>query len=84
MIAEMKGNIDRFAFTKLKATGKKYSFRLSKEGLVLVNSRKYTTELRLKKGIDEIIRDISKAEILDFSESDFVFPEAEIVFRDIE
>ena len=80
MIAEIKVNIAGLAFTKLKGTGKKYSFRLSKEGLVLANSRKYTTELRLQEGIDEIIRDISKAEILDFSESDFVFPNSEDVF----
>jgi hypothetical protein len=38
-------------------------------------SRKYTTELRLQKGIKEIVQYASKSEILDFSEGDFVFPD---------
>jgi hypothetical protein len=36
-------------------------------------SRKYTTSLRLQKGIDEIVRYGSVSEILDFSANDFVF-----------
>jgi hypothetical protein len=46
----------------------------------LANSRKYSTELLLKKGIDEIIKYVHIAEILDFSENEFIFPDAEIVF----
>jgi hypothetical protein len=48
--------------------------------LVLANSRKYSTELLLKKGIDEIIKYVHIAEILDFSENEFIFPDAETVF----
>ena len=62
----------------------KYSFRLSKEGMVLANSRKYTTELRVQKGIDEIVKDVAFAEILDFSENDFVFPDAEVIVQEEE
>ncbi len=36
-------------------------------------SRKYTTQLLLQKGIDEIIKYASKSEILDFSNNDFTF-----------
>jgi len=80
IIEEVKGNILGFGFTKVKASGGKYAFRLTKEGLVLANSRKYTTELRLQKGIDEIVKYASVAEILDFSENDFAFPDADVIF----
>lgn len=80
MIAAIRENIGLFAFTKLRSQGGKFSFRLSKDGLVLANSRKYSTELRLQKGIDEIFKYVPAAEILDFSENDFAFPEAEMVF----
>jgi uncharacterized protein YegP (UPF0339 family) len=81
MIAEIRSNISGFAFTKVKAAGGKYAFRISKDGLVLANSRKYTTELMLQKGIDEIIKYVHSAETLDFSENDFVFPE-DVVFEE--
>lgn len=80
MIAAIRENVGQFAFTKIRNAGGKYFFRLSKDGLVLANSRKYSTELRLQKGIDEIIRYVSSAEVLDFSENDFVFPDPEAVF----
>lgn len=76
MIAGIKNNTQQFSFTKVRNAAGKYFFRLSKDGLVLANSRKYSTELRLKKGIDEISMYVSTAEVLDFSESDFAFPDA--------
>jgi len=79
MITAIRENLELFAFTKIKSAGGKYFFRLSKEGLVLANSRKYSTELRLSKGIDEITKYVSTAEILDFSENEFVFPEANVI-----
>ncbi|HPJ09811.1 MAG TPA: DUF1508 domain-containing protein [Flavobacterium sp.] len=84
MIREMKADISKFSFSRQKAVSGKYSFRLSKEGMVLANSRKYTTELRVQKGIDEIVKDVAFAEILDFSENDFVFPDSEVVFQEEE
>ncbi|RZJ31218.1 MAG: DUF1508 domain-containing protein [Flavobacterium sp.] len=81
MIAAIRENIGLFAFTRLRASGGKFSFRLSKDGLVLANSRKYSTELRLQKGIDEILKYVPSAEILDFSENDFAFPDADAVFE---
>jgi uncharacterized protein YegP (UPF0339 family) len=84
MIDGMKGNIDVFAFTKVRNASGKYFFRLSKDGLVLANSRKYSTELLLKKGIDEIMKYVLTAEILDFSENEFEFPDAVSIFGEKE
>jgi len=84
MIAGIKDNIELFAFTKNSTAGGKYFFRLSKGGLVLATSRKYSTELMLKKGINEILLYVSRSEMLDFSENDFVFPDADAVFANVE
>lgn len=80
MIAAIKENMELFAFTKVRTAAGKYSFRLSKDGLVLANSRKFSTELMLKKGIDEIIKYVPAAEMLDFSENEFAFPDGDAVF----
>jgi hypothetical protein len=84
MIAGIKENISLFAFTKVRNVAGKYFFRLSKDGLVLANSRKYSTELLLKKGVDEIMKYVLTAEILDFSEGEFEFPDADAVFLENE
>jgi hypothetical protein len=44
---------------------------------VFAISRKYSTELMMQKGIDEIIKYASKAEILDFSSGDSIFSAVE-------
>lgn len=82
LIAGIRDNITEFTFTRNSTPAGKHFFRLSKTGLVLATSRKYSTPLLLGKGIDEIMRSIIKAEILDFSENEFVFPDAESVFID--
>ena len=84
MIDGIKNNVSAFGFTKVRNAAGKYMFRLSKDGLVLANSRKYSTELRLQKGIDEIVKYVSVSETLDFSENDFVFPDEESVFGETE
>jgi uncharacterized protein YegP (UPF0339 family) len=84
MIAAIRENLAVFAFTKVRNAGGKYFFRLSKDGLVLATSRKYSTELMLKKGIDEIVKYVPLAEILDFSENETVFPDEESVFGAVE
>ena len=81
MINSIKTHMELFAFTKVRAAGGKHAFRLSKDGLVLANSRKYTTELLLQKGIDEILKYVSVAEVLDFSEGESVFEE---VFEELQ
>lgn len=82
MIAAIRDNIALFTFTKNGTASRKYFFRLSKGGLVLATSRKYSTELSLKKGINEILLYVERAEILDFSEGEgeMVFPPADEVF----
>lgn len=77
IIDAIKSNLLLFAFTKIRTAAGKYFFRLSKDGLVLATSRKYSTELMLQAGIDEIVKYVSHAEILDFSDNEFVFEDLE-------
>jgi uncharacterized protein YegP (UPF0339 family) len=68
-----KNNLDLATFEKSKSSGGKYYFTLSLDGAPFAISRKYTTELRVQKGIDEIVKTASFSEILDFSGNDVVF-----------
>ena len=72
-------NLETVIYQKIKVSNGKYVFRiLIKEGVLAV-SRKYSTELMLQKGIDEIIKYASKAEILDFSKGDVVFFDSDLL-----
>lgn len=75
LIEVLSQDISRFTLTKVRNAGGKYFFRISKDGFVLANSRKYTTELLLAKGIDQVYKYIASSETLDFSDNDFVFPD---------
>jgi len=81
MIAAIRDSLDIFTFTKVRAAGNKFVFRLSKDGLVLATSRKYSTEGLLQKGIDEIVKYVGVAETLDFSETE-LFPDEVIAEAD--
>jgi uncharacterized protein YegP (UPF0339 family) len=81
IIEALQTQLELFAFTKVKNASGKYFFRLTKDGFVLANSRKYTTELLMGKGVDEVLKGIHTAEVLDFSDNDFVFPDAADVFE---
>lgn len=81
ILKNVSENFELFTLTKSSNASGKFFFRLSKDGLVIANSRRFSTELALKKGIDEIIRSIHKSEILDFSELENIFPPAEDVFN---
>ncbi|SHL84573.1 DUF1508 domain-containing protein [Flavobacterium xinjiangense] len=72
-IDKLKENIESADFLKFKSSNGKYYFKLMLKGCHLATSRKYTTSLRLQKGIDEIVKYGSVAEILDFSANDFIF-----------
>ena len=76
----LKKNIDTVFFMKFKSKNGKMYFKVILNEKEIASSRKYTTPLLLQKGIDEIIRTISKSEVLDFTNQDFVFPSAEDVF----
>jgi uncharacterized protein YegP (UPF0339 family) len=84
MIEAIRENPAQFTFNKIRSASGKYSFRVSKGGLVLANSRKYTTELRVQKGIEEILKYAPSGEVLDFSENDFAFPDAAEIFGEAE
>lgn len=71
----IKASLEHCTFMKFKSSNGKYYFRLIVEEREMAISRKYTTPLLLQKGIDEIIRYGSKAEILDFSSEAFAFPD---------
>ena len=71
----VKDKATRESFNCAKAAGGKYFFKLYINEVQMALSRKYTTELLMKKGIDEIINSGSKSEVLDFSETESIFPE---------
>lgn len=72
-----RANIEKADFLKVKASSGKFFFKLMFGGRFFAQSRKYSTELRLQKGIDEIKRDAWKSEILNFVAPELVFPEWE-------
>ncbi|EKT3962954.1 DUF1508 domain-containing protein [Flavobacterium psychrophilum] len=69
----LKATVGDAVFLKFKSSRGKFFFRLIIHDKEMAISRKYTTQLLLQKGIDEIIKYASKSEILDFSNNDFTF-----------
>lgn len=66
-------NMDKISITKFKSPSDKFFIKLLLEDTVLCISRKFTTILRLEKAITDILENVSKSELLDFT--DFSFPE---------
>ena len=60
-------------FLKFKSSSGKFYFKLMLDDIHFATSRKYTTSLRLQKGIDEIVRYGANSEVLDFSGNNFIF-----------
>jgi len=73
----MKKSLLEAVFMRFKTSGGKFYFRLIIEKKEFATSRKYTTQLLMQKGIDEIMRSMEVSEVLDFSSTDFAFPEIE-------
>jgi uncharacterized protein len=73
----LKVSLPEAIFMRFKTSSGKFYFRLIVNKKELATSRKYTTQLLMQRGIDEIMRSGSVAEMLDFSTNDFVFPEIE-------
>lgn len=69
----LKKSIEKCVFMRFKSTGGKFFFRLILNGKEIAISRRYTTQLLLQKGINEIIKYADKAEFLDFSFPNNVF-----------
>ena len=78
-IEAVKNAIQDYATVNFKGANGKYFFKIIENQEVLAISRKFSTELLLQKGKDEIHRYAATAEILDFSQNDFVFEEEEIL-----
>ncbi len=72
-IAFFKENYTKCEFPITKNQAGKYLFRIVLATEQIAVSRKFSTELRAIKGIDEIKKYAMQSEILDFSVSDFIF-----------
>lgn len=79
-IETLKMSLSDAVFMKFKTSSGKFYFRLLIGKKEFATSRKYTTQLLMQKGIDEIMRAAEVSEVLDFSNTDFAFPE--IAFQD--
>ena len=63
----IKANAANAQCIKFKASNGAFFYKLMIEGKEFAKSRKFNTELRLAKGIAEVVLYVPKAEILDFS-----------------
>lgn len=63
----LKQHLDRVSFYKFRTPSGKYFFKLAIEDNIYATSRKFNTELRFQKGIEEVERSFLEAEILDFT-----------------
>ncbi len=79
IIGSIQNDTGSFTFRKARTGSGKYFFRITRGGLVLATSRKFSTELLLQKGIDQFLKYSPEAETLDFSISEDVFAEADRV-----
>jgi uncharacterized protein YegP (UPF0339 family) len=73
VIEVFRTSLELYHFLRFKTAKGKCFFKLMDEKKVFAISRKYSTELMMQKGIDEIIKYASKADILDFSAGDSIF-----------
>jgi uncharacterized protein len=80
-IEVLKNSVPEAVFMRFRTSSGKFYFRLIVGKKEVATSRKYTTQLLMQRGIDEIIRSAVNSELLDFSSNDFVFPEID-VFQD--
>jgi uncharacterized protein YegP (UPF0339 family) len=72
-IEKLKNAIERCVFMRFKSSSGKFFFRLILDEHEVAVSRRYTTQLLLQKGIDEIVKYAHKAEYLDFSSAEDIF-----------
>lgn len=79
IINTLQNDFSSFTFRKARTGSGKYFFRITRGGLVLATSRKFTTERLLQKGIEQFMNYGLTAETLDFSKNEDVFADAEAV-----
>lgn len=70
-ISYLKERIEQVSFLKFKTPAGKFFFKMIYKGHIHGISRKFTTELLLAKGLDEITTKFSSSEVLDFSQEIF-------------
>ncbi|AMA48337.1 MULTISPECIES: YegP family protein [Flavobacterium] len=78
-IEKLKLALEGATIMRFKTSSGKFYFRLIVEKREIATSRKYTTQLLMQRGIDEMMRSAVVAEVLDFAANEFVFPELEFV-----
>ena len=83
IIAAIRDKTSDFTFTKNWTNSEKCFFRISKGGLVVATSRKFSTERMLKKGIEQILKYVPKAETLDFSQDEDIFAEKDTTVNQV-
>ncbi len=76
----LKKSIDKLFFMRFRSPAGKFYFKIILNDKEVAVSRKYSTQLMLEKGINEILKYGAKAEYLDFSKSQDIFPPAEDIF----
>ncbi len=69
----VKDSLEACSYLKFKTAKGKCFFKLMLDERVIATSRRYSTELMMQKGIGEIVKYASKAEVLDFSAGDSIF-----------
>lgn len=72
-IVMLKNSAENFNYPKFKTSKGNYFFKIVLNEKSFAVSRKYSTELMMQKGIDEITKNISKSEVLDFSNIEVIF-----------
>lgn len=72
-IERLMKSIDKCVFMRFKSSSGKFFFRLILDEHEVAVSRRYTTQLLLQKGINEIVKYAGKAEFLDFSSAEEIF-----------
>ena len=82
IIDTLQNDIESFTFRKTETASGKYFFRITRGGFVLATSRKFSTELRLQKAVDQFLRYASEVEMLDFSLNEDVFTEVDAVVEE--
>lgn len=79
IITTLQNDLSSFTFRKARTGSGKHFFRITRGGLVLATSRRFTTERLLQKGMDQFMNYGLTAETLDFSMNEDVFADAEVL-----
>lgn len=71
----LKRHIGELVFMRFRSGNGKFFFRVILKEKEIAKSRKYSTQLLLEKGINEVVNYVGEAEVLDFSSGEDIFGE---------